>query len=107
MSASFVSAMNTRANHFAIDEENKQLKKEVAELMKEKEELLKCLLSAFEKERLAKQTSDLWELLSYEAEHQIVQLINLRGEEYVKEVFAEDYADWKSDSDEESDEEDQ
>ena len=44
-------------------------------------------------------------MLSYEAGHQIVQLISLRGEEYVKEVFAEDYADWKSDSGDESDDE--
>ena len=43
MSASFLSATNTRANHLAIDEENKQLKKEVAELMKKKEELKKEL----------------------------------------------------------------
>ena len=43
MSASFLSAMNTRANHFAIDEENKKLKKQVAELLKEKEELKKEL----------------------------------------------------------------
>ena len=39
MSASFLSAMNTRANHFAIDEENKRLKAELAMLLKEKEEL--------------------------------------------------------------------
>ena len=41
MSASFVSAMNTRANHFAIDQENKQLKVELALLLKEKEQLKK------------------------------------------------------------------
>jgi len=49
MSASFLSAMTTRANHLAIDEEYKQLKKEVAELLKENEELKKeleeCLMS--------------------------------------------------------------
>ena len=48
MSASFVSAMNTRANHFAIDEENKQLKAELAMLLKEKEQLKKELEKATE-----------------------------------------------------------
>ena len=46
MSASFLSAMNTRANHFAIDEENKRLKAELAMLLKEKEELKKTIVSA-------------------------------------------------------------
>ena len=48
MSASFVSAMNTRANHFAIYEENKQLKVELALLLKEKEQLKKELEKATE-----------------------------------------------------------
>lgn len=43
MSTSFLEAMNTRANHLAIDEENKKLKTELAELLKEKEELKKKL----------------------------------------------------------------
>ena len=38
MSTSFLSAMNTRANDF-IDEENKKLKKQLAELLKKNEEL--------------------------------------------------------------------
>ena len=46
MSASFVSAMNTRATDFAIDQENKQLKVELALLLKEKEQLKKELEQA-------------------------------------------------------------
>jgi len=49
MSASFLSAMTTRANHFAIDHENKKLKKEMAELMKEKERLQKILARLWER----------------------------------------------------------
>ena len=48
MSASFVSAMNTRANHFIVYEENKQLKVELALLLKEKEQLKKELEKATE-----------------------------------------------------------
>ena len=72
----------------------------IAELEKENEKLKK------ENERLQKQTGDLWALASYSDYHQIEQLIELHGESRVKEVFAEDYQDYKDeqDDDEDSDE---
>ena len=64
-----------------------------------------------ENEMLETQTGDLWELASYyliDGNQVIDHLIEMRGESYVKEVFAEDYEAYKaekeSDSDEESDE---
>ena len=63
--------------------------KNILEVMKENEKLKK------ENERLTKQTSDLWELCSSNTDSQIRDLIMLRGEEYVKEVFAEDYHAYK------------
>ena len=69
-------------------------------------------------ERLQKQTGDLWELACFcdgdgfvIPYHQIEQLIEMRGESYVKEVFAEYYQDYKDEiwrddeEDEDSDEE--
>ena len=70
----------------------------IAELEKENEKLKK------ENERLQKQTGDLWELASFDGYHQIEQLIEMRGESYVKEVFAEDYEDYKKTMNEEEDE---
>ena len=47
-----------------------------------------------ENEKLTKQTQDLWELCSL-GDGVIEPLIELRGEEYVKKVFDEDYTSWK------------
>ena len=71
----------------------------IAELEKEIEKL------KIHNERLQKQTGDLWELASFNDCHQIEQLIEMRGESYVKEVFAEDYEDYKEDDEKEDDEE--
>ena len=74
----------------------------IAELEKENEKLKK------ENERLQKQTGDLWELASFNGYHQIEQLIEMRGESYVKEVFAEDYQEYKDElDDDEEDEQDE
>ena len=76
------------------DEEKIQLKKENEKLKKENE-------------RLQKQTGDLWELLvdaNPEGCYIIPQLIEMRGESYVKEVFAEDYEDYKKTMNEEENE---
>ena len=70
--------------------EHLRIVKENLEFLKEENEKLKK-----EEERKSMQTQDLWELLSFECGHQILQLIALRGEEYVKEVFAEDYEDYR------------
>ena len=74
----------------------------IAKLEKENEKLKK------ENERLQKQTGDLWELACFcdgdgfvIPYHQIEQLIEMRGESYVKEVFAEDYEDYKKTNEEE------
>ena len=83
-----------------------ELETRIAELEKENEKL------KIHNERLSKQTGDLWELASFcdgdgfvIQYHQIEQLIEMRGEEYVKEVFAEDYEDYKEvEEDEDEDE---
>ena len=84
----------------------KELQARIVELEKENEKL------KIHNERLSKQTGDLWELASFcdgdgfvIQYHQIEQLIEMRGEEYVKEVFAEDYEDYKEvEEDEDEDE---
>ena len=73
--------------------EHLRIAKENLEFLKEENEKLKK-----EEERKSMQTQDLWELLSMELDCQpyiVEALITLRGEEYVKEVFAEDYEDYR------------
>ena len=77
----------------------------IVELEKENEKLKK------ENERLQKQSNNLWELL-VDANpvdvYIIPQLIEWKGESYVKEVFAEDYEDYQEYKDElDDDEEDE
>ena len=58
-------------------------------------------MSIDEVKKLEKQVSALWELLSYVPDDQIANLIELRGEDWVKEVFDDEYADWKKEQEEE------
>ena len=66
MSASFLSAVNTRAHDF-IDEENKQLKAEIAMLLKEQEqmkkELQECLMSEADTDEESDETEQLEEFV--------------------------------------------
>jgi len=65
-------------------------------------------LSTLQQEKinqLEKQVSALWELLSYDLQHQIEGLIMLRGEDWVSKTFPEDYQEWLDDNKESEEEE--